>query len=39
MVFANIAIDGSYNVVISLYSESATTIEAGKYLVVVVGED
>lgn len=39
MVFANIAIDGSYNVVISLYSESATMIEAGKYLVVVVGED
>lgn len=39
MVFANIAIDGSYNVVISLYSENTTTIEAGKYLVVVVGED
>lgn len=39
MIFANITVDGSYNVVISLYNESVTTIEAGKYLVVVVGED
>lgn len=39
MVFANIAIDGSYNVVVSIYNKTATTIEVGKYMIVIVGED
>ena len=39
MVIANITIDGSYNIVVSMYDETVTTIEAGKYMIVVVGED
>ena len=39
MVIANITIDGSYNIVVSMYDETAATIEAGKYMIVVIGED
>lgn len=39
MVIANVTIDSSYNIVVSMYDETVTTIEAGKYMIVVVGED
>lgn len=39
MVIANITIDGSYNIVVSMYDETVTTIETGKYMIVVIGED
>lgn len=39
MVFTNIVIDESYNIVVSMYNETMATIEAGKYIIVVVGED
>lgn len=39
MVIANITIDGSYNIVVSMYDETVATIEAGKYMIVVIGED
>lgn len=39
MVFTGVTIDSSYNIVISMYDETMTTIEAGKYMIVVVGED
>lgn len=38
MVYTNITIDSSYNIVVSIYDETITTIEAGKYMIVVVGE-
>jgi hypothetical protein len=38
MVYANITIDNSYNIIVSIYDETITTIEAGKYVIVVVGE-
>ena len=39
MVFTSVTIDGSYNIVVSMYDETVATIEAGKYMIVVVGED
>lgn len=39
MVFTSVMIDSSYNIVVSMYDETVTTIEAGKYMIVVVGED
>ena len=39
MVYTNMMIDSSYNIVISMYDETVTTIEAGKYIIVVIGED
>lgn len=39
MVFTNVTIDSSYNIVVSIYNETVATIEAGKYMIVVVGED
>ena len=39
MVITNVTIDSSYNIVVSMYDETVTTIEAGKYMIVVVGED
>lgn len=39
MVFTNVTIDSSYNIVVSMYNETVTTIEAGEYMIVVVGED
>ena len=39
MIFTSVTIDGSYNIVVSMYDETITTIEAGKYMIVVVGED
>lgn len=38
MVFTSVMIDSSYNIVVSMYDETVTTIEAGKYMIVVVGE-
>ena len=39
MVFTNVTIDSSYNIVVSMYNETVATIEAGEYMIVVVGED
>ena len=39
MVFTNIVIDESYNIVISIYNKDITIIESGTYLVIVIGED
>ena len=39
MVFTNVTIDSSYNIVVSMYDEAVATIEAGEYMIVVVGED
>lgn len=39
MVFTNVTIDSSYNIVVSMYNKTVATIEAGKYMIVVVGED
>lgn len=39
MVFTNVTIDSSYNIVVSMYNEAVATIEAGEYMIVVVGED
>ncbi len=39
MVFTNVMIDSSYNIVVSMYDEAVATIEAGEYMIVVVGED
>ena len=39
MVFTSVTIDGSYNIVVSMYNETVATIEAGEYMIVVVGED
>lgn len=39
MVFTNVTIDSSYNIVVSIYKETVATIEAGEYMIVVVGED
>ena len=39
MVFTSVTIDSSYNIVVSMYNETMATIEAGKYMIVVVGED
>lgn len=39
MVFTNMTIDSSYNIVVSMYNETVATIEAGEYMIVVVGED
>ena len=39
MVFTNVTIDSSYNIVVSMYDEVVATIEAGEYMIVVVGED
>lgn len=39
MVFTSVTIDSSYNIVVSMYDEAVATIEAGKYMIVVVGED
>lgn len=39
MVIANVTIDGSYNIVVSMYDETVATIEAEKYMIVVIGED
>lgn len=39
MVFTSVTIDGSYNIVVSMYDETVATIEAGKYMIVVIGED
>lgn len=39
MVFTNVTIDSSYNIVVSMYDETVATIEAGEYMIVVVGED
>ena len=39
MVFTNVTIDSSYNIVVSMYDETMATIEAGEYMIVVVGED
>ena len=39
MVFTNVTIDSSYNIVVSIYNETVATIEAGEYMIVVVGED
>ena len=39
MVFTSVTIDSSYNIVVSMYNETVATIEAGEYMVVVVGED
>lgn len=39
MVFTNVTIDSSYNIVVSIYNETVATIEAGKYMIVVIGED
>ena len=39
MVFTSVTIDSSYNIVVSMYNETVATIEAGEYMIVVVGED
>ena len=39
MVFTSVTIDSSYNIVVSMYDETVATIEAGEYMIVVVGED
>ena len=39
MVFTSMTIDSSYNIVVSMYNETVATIEAGEYMIVVVGED
>lgn len=39
MVFTSVTIDSSYNIVVSMYDEAVATIEAGQYMIVVVGED
>ena len=39
MIIANVTIDSSYNIVVSMYDETVTTIEAEKYMIVVIGED
>lgn len=39
MVFTSVTIDSSYNIVVSMYDEAVATIEAGEYMIVVVGED
>lgn len=39
MVFTSVMIDSSYNIVVSMYNETVATIEAGEYMIVVVGED
>ena len=39
MVFPSVTIDSSYNIVVSMYNETVATIEAGEYMIVVVGED
>lgn len=39
MVFTSVTIDSSYNIVVSMYDETVTAIEAGKYIIVVIGED
>lgn len=39
MVFTSVTIDSSYNIVVSMYDETVTTIEAGKYIIIVIGED
>lgn len=39
MVFTNVTIDSGYNIVVSMYNETVATIEAGQYMIVVVGED
>ena len=39
MVFTSMTIDSSYNIVVTMYDEAVATIEAGKYMIVVVGED
>ena len=39
MVFTSVTIDSSYNIVVSMYDEAVATIESGKYMIVIVGED
>ena len=39
MVLANVVIDDTYNIAVSIHSETVATIEAGEYMIVVVGED
>ena len=39
MIFTSVTIDSSYNIVVSMYNETVATIEAGEYMIVVVGED
>lgn len=39
MVFTSVTIDSSYNIVVSMYNETVATIEAGEYMIVIVGED
>ena len=39
MVLTSVTIDSSYNIVVSMYNETVATIEAGEYMIVVVGED
>ena len=39
MVFTSVTIDSSYNIVVSMYNDTVATIEAGEYMIVVVGED
>ena len=39
MILTSVTIDSSYNIVVSMYNETVATIEAGEYMIVVVGED
>lgn len=38
MVLTNVIIDDTYNIIVRIEDTEATTIEAGKYLLVVIGE-